>query len=71
MNSFKVGSFLLDTKKWVPAGQVFINNEGSVKIQEVEFPPENRFDTEEDANSFFRRQYLNEGLFELDNKKEE
>lgn len=69
MKSFRVGSFLLsELKKWVPAGVIFIDNNDTRDIQEVEFSPEHRFDTEEEANSFFRKYYLKEGYLELENK---
>lgn len=65
MNSFKVGSYqLVKTNKWVPAGNIFIDNNNTRNIQEIDFPPENRFNTKDEANNFFREYYLREGYIE-------
>ena len=65
MNTFMVGSFqLVESKKWVPAGTIMTGEEESVNIQEIEFSPEHRFDTKEEADNFFREHYTIQGYTE-------
>jgi len=65
MNTFQISSFQLsESKKWVPAGVLFRDNNGTRNIQEVEFPSEYRFNTKEDADNFFRDYYFKEGFIE-------
>lgn len=65
MNSFQANSYqLVETKKWAPAGMLFMSGAGTIKIQESEFSPEHRFDTKEEADNFFRKHYLAKGFTE-------
>ncbi|MCK5096275.1 MAG: hypothetical protein KAR24_02890 [Candidatus Pacebacteria bacterium] len=67
MKKFKIGSYqLTETKKWAPCGTLFEFIEGDkMKITEADvFPPEYRFDTEEEADEFFREHFLKEGYIE-------
>lgn len=65
MNTFRVGSFqLVESKKWAPAGTLSSMEGDRVSIQEIEFGPEHRFDTEEEANNFLRSHYSTKGYTE-------
>jgi hypothetical protein len=65
MNTFKVGSFqLVESKKWAPAGILMTGEGGSVNFQEIEFGPEHRFNTKEEADNFFRQHYTAKGYTE-------
>lgn len=65
MNTFSVNSYqLAESKKWAPAGTLFSVDQGIMNIQEIEFSPEHRFDTKEEADNFFRRHYVAQGYVE-------
>ncbi len=69
MNYFKVGSFQLANGKWAPAGILFIVDDtdaGRISLREVEFDPQFRFDSEEEANEYFRQYYLEKGFKDKD-----
>ena len=69
MNKFEVGSYqLAESKKWAPAGTLFVISGNKMDIQESEFSPELRFDTRKKADEVFRNYYLKKGFIENDNK---
>jgi len=69
MNKFEVDSYqLAESKKWVPAGTLFVISDNKMDIQKSEFSPEHRFDTRKEADEVFRNYYLKKGFIENDNK---
>ena len=65
MNKFEVNSYqLAESKKWAPAGTLFVISNNKMDIQKSEFLPEYRFDTKKEADKTFRNYYLEKGFIE-------
>ncbi len=67
MSQFRVNSYqLLESKKWVPAGMISVDiNWDTIRYKEVDLSAEERFDTKEEADDFFREWFTRNGDVEI------